>query len=131
MSKATRSRVLLLRSFLVAVRSAVRPGSPGMGQRFAAVPRMVRAAIVGEYRGLSRGRVALFAGAVAYLLSPIDLLPEAILPLIGLADDAVVLAWLAAALVTETERFLQWEYAMRNPVPGWVVREGGAGTAAR
>ena len=35
----------------------------------------------------------LVAGAVAYVASPIDLLPEAILPVVGAADDAVVIAW--------------------------------------
>ena len=31
------------------------------------------------------------------------------LPIVGLADDALVLSWLATRLVEETEAFLEWE----------------------
>ena len=47
--------------------------------------------------------------AAGYLVSPLDLIPEAVLPVIGLADDALVLSWLATQLVEETEAFLAWE----------------------
>jgi hypothetical protein len=43
------------------------------------------------------------------VLSPVDLVPEAVLPFIGLADDAMVVAWLAAQLLGETDGFLRWE----------------------
>jgi uncharacterized membrane protein YkvA (DUF1232 family) len=45
---------------------------------------------------------------------------DAVLPLIGFADDAVIASWVAATLVNETEAFLQWERASRT-VPGEVV----------
>jgi uncharacterized membrane protein YkvA (DUF1232 family) len=51
------------------------------------------------------------AGAAAYILSPIDLIPEAFLFVLGLADDAVMIAWLAGSILSETERFLEWEKA--------------------
>jgi uncharacterized membrane protein YkvA (DUF1232 family) len=92
-----------------AVRMAVRPGGPSMGERAGAVPRMVRATFSGEYVGVSKGRLMLMLGAAGYLVSPIDLIPEAVLPIIGLADDALVLSWLATRLVEETEAFLEWE----------------------
>ena len=53
--------------------------------------------------------LALLAAAVAYVISPVDLVPEGALLLFGVLDDAMVLSWLAAALVTETESFLTWE----------------------
>jgi uncharacterized membrane protein YkvA (DUF1232 family) len=92
-----------------AVRMAVRPGGPSMGERAGAVPRMARATFSGEYVGVSKGRLMLMLGAAGYLVSPIDLIPEAVLPIIGLADDALVLSWLATRLVEETEAFLEWE----------------------
>ena len=92
-----------------AVRLAVRPGGPSMGERAGAVPRMVRATFRGDYRGISKGRLVLMLGAAGYLISPVDLIPEAVLPIVGLADDALVLSWLATQLVEETEAFLAWE----------------------
>jgi uncharacterized membrane protein YkvA (DUF1232 family) len=92
-----------------AVRMAVRPGGPSMGERAGAVPRMVRATFSGEYVGVSKGRLMLMLAAAGYLVSPLDLIPEAVLPIVGLADDALVLSWLATRLVEETEAFLEWE----------------------
>lgn len=107
----SRSRLGLLATLATAVRSALRPGSPGLRERAYAVPRLVRAALRGDYREVTTGHLALLAAAVLYILSPIDLVPEGLLNVIGLADDAVVLGWLVAALVNDTEGFLQWEGA--------------------
>jgi uncharacterized membrane protein YkvA (DUF1232 family) len=53
--------------------------------------------------------------ALAYLVSPIDLLPEAFLGLLGLVDDAVVAVWLGGAFLDETDRFVRWERDRRPP----------------
>ena len=118
-----RSRVLILSTLYRAARIAMRPGGPGLGARLAARPRMVRDAISGAYPGITLGRLALMAGAVAYIISPVDLVPEGALLMLGLADDAMVLGWLAAALVTETESYLAWEDTGVVPVeaPGAAV----------
>lgn len=42
-------------------------------------------------------------------MSPVDLMPEAVLSIFGLADDAMIAGWLAASLVNDTEAFLTWE----------------------
>jgi hypothetical protein len=52
---------------------------------------------------------------VAYVASPVDLLPEAVLPVVGAADDAVVLSWAIKAFVEETDRFLAWEAGQGRP----------------
>ena len=103
------SRMGLLTMMAGSVRTAMRPGSAGLAERAGAVPRMVRAMARGDYRGTTFGHVALLAAAVAYVVSPLDLMPEALFGLLGLGDDAVVVAWLAAALVNDTEAFLTWE----------------------
>lgn len=103
------------------VRGQRRPGTPGVGERLAAFPRMVRASRRGEYLAFDTRRLALLALAAAYIVSPIDLLPEAALFVVGLTDDALVLAWLAGALLADTESFLEWERARERVVPGHVM----------
>ena len=46
---------------------------------------------------------------LAYIVSPVDLVPEAVLPVLGTVDDAVVISWAVKTLVDETDRFLAWE----------------------
>jgi uncharacterized membrane protein YkvA (DUF1232 family) len=82
-------------------------GGPSISKRLAALPRMLKATAKGQYDGGMR--VALMAAATAYVISPIDFIPEAIFLVFGLADDAVMVAWLAGAVLAETERFLEWE----------------------
>lgn len=92
-----------------ALTASRRPGSPGLGDRLRALPRMMVRTLAGKYPELSRGRVALLVLAIAYLVSPVDLVPELILGPLGLADDGVVALWLAGAVLVETERFIDWE----------------------
>jgi uncharacterized membrane protein YkvA (DUF1232 family) len=80
-----------------------------MSERLRVVPRMLGGAVTGRYPALSRGRLGLIALGLAYLVSPVDLLPEVFLPLIGFADDGVIALWLGGAFLAETERFLEWE----------------------
>lgn len=92
-----------------AVRLAVRPGGPSFGERASALPRLFGATLRGEYSGTSMGRLLLAVAAVGYVVSPVDFVPEAVLGIFGLMDDAFVLSWVAARLVTETEDFIAWE----------------------
>ncbi|MGV1008772.1 MAG: YkvA family protein [Dermatophilaceae bacterium] len=100
---------MALSRLVMAVRGAVTPGTPGIMQRLAAVPRMVGASLRGEYAGMTRWRMLGLVCALVYVVSPIDLLPEGLLSVVGLADDAAVIAWMAAVLVAGTEDFLHWE----------------------
>ena len=112
-----RSRVVVFTTLYRAARIAMKPGGPGLTARIASLPRLLRETLAGRYAGITAGRLALMAAAVAYIGSPVDLIPEGAFLLLGLADDAVVFSWLAAALVTETETFLDWENG-RSSVPG-------------
>jgi hypothetical protein len=94
-------------------------GGPSIGQRLAALPRMIKATAKGEYDGGLR--VALMTAATLYVVSPIDAVPEAALLVFGLADDAVMITWLAGSVLSETERFLQWEKERAAVLPGSVV----------
>jgi uncharacterized membrane protein YkvA (DUF1232 family) len=102
-------RIAAFRALWRAVTQARKPGAPGVGERVSALPRLVRAAVAGHYPQLSRGRLGLILLGLAYLVSPIDLVPEAFVALLGLGDDAVVALWLGGAFLAETDRFLTWE----------------------
>jgi uncharacterized membrane protein YkvA (DUF1232 family) len=104
---------------LLALARSFKPGTPGLGKRLAALPRMIKASLSGEYDGGAR----LFAMAAAglYIVSPIDLVPEAFLFVFGLIDDVVVAGWLAGAVLAETERFLEWERRRSTVIPGKVA----------
>lgn len=102
-----------------ALTSGVR-GGPSLGRRLAALPRMIMATLRGEYDGGLR--LVLMTAAIAYIASPIDLIPEAFLTVLGLADDALMISWLAGSVLAETERFLEWEARRAAVVPGHIVR---------
>jgi uncharacterized membrane protein YkvA (DUF1232 family) len=121
MATAKTLRWGVLRSLAIAFRTATRPGTPGVGTRLAALPRLVWATVRGQYVGTSRARLIGIAFALLYVVSPIDLLPEMFLPFVGLADDAVVITWIAASLINETESFLGWEGDRSRTVRGNVV----------
>ncbi|WP_203836235.1 MULTISPECIES: YkvA family protein [Winogradskya] len=93
-------------------------GGPSLSTRLAAVPRMIKATARREYDGGMR--VAMMAAATAYVISPLDFVPEAFLFVVGLADDAVMITWLAGSVLSETERFLEWEKHRDAVLPGTV-----------
>lgn len=92
-----------------AIRSANRPGAPGLGERLAAVPRMVAAVATRKYTGVAGSQLLMMLAAVGYVVSPVDLMPEAFMLLAGLGDDALVIGWLSVAVINATDDFLDWE----------------------
>lgn len=94
-------------------------GGPSLGRRLGALPRMIRATMRREYDGGLR--VALMTAATVYVVSPIDAVPEAFLWVFGLADDAVMITWLAGSILSETGRFLEWEAQRAAIIAGSVV----------
>jgi uncharacterized membrane protein YkvA (DUF1232 family) len=81
-------------------------GRSGFFTRLAAVPRMIRDTMSGDYDGLGKGNVFAMVMAVGYLVSPIDLIPEALLTIPGLVDDTAIAIWLLAAATTAADRYL-------------------------
>jgi uncharacterized membrane protein YkvA (DUF1232 family) len=121
MAVARSMRWGVLLSLAKAFRTATRPGTPGVGARLTSLPRLVLATFRGEYSGASRLRLLLIAGALVYLISPVDLVPVVLLPLIGLSADALIISWIAASLINETESFLGWEGNRDRIVRGEVI----------
>ena len=60
-----------------------RPGEPGLAQRVAVLPALLGDSLAGRHPDLGRGRLALFAAALLYLVSPVDLVPEVFLTVFG------------------------------------------------
>ncbi|MEU4396737.1 YkvA family protein [Kribbella sp. NPDC023855] len=86
-------------------------------ERAAALPRLLKAAKAEGYAGLPGSRKALWALALVYLISPIDILPE-FLPVIGVTDDAGVAVWLLTSVSTATGLYLRHERERRGLPPG-------------
>ncbi|MEU5882572.1 YkvA family protein [Spirillospora sp. NPDC047279] len=58
---------------------------------------------VDAYYRTSTGKVIAMIAAVVYIISPIDLIPDPLLPF-GIVDDATALGWLAIAFGQEYGR---------------------------
>lgn len=95
-------------AYTAAAAAAMSDGPVGFGQRVASVPGLIRDTLSGRYDGLGKGRLALMVVAVLYILSPVDLVPEALLTIPGLLDDAAIGAWLVAALIGATTGYRAW-----------------------
>ena len=55
-------------------------------------------------------------GALAYLISPIDLIPERVLGPLGLADDVAVLLWALNFAKPEIQRYAEFKQGNASPV---------------
>lgn len=106
-------RTAALRALWQVSRSARQPGVPGLAERLRALPRMAALGMAGRYPGVTRGRLAMFVLGALYLVSPVDLVPELLVPVLGFGDDALLLAWLAGAVLADTGDFLAWERERR------------------
>ena len=118
-----KGRVAAFVALARALRASGRPGTPGIGAQLAAVPRMLSLGLSGRYPGLRKSRILLAALGLLYIVSPVDLMPEVFLGIFGLGDDAFVAAWVAGALLGETDAFLRWEaQGSGRVVAGEVIR---------
>jgi len=72
--------------------------------------RFLRAYARREYRKVPWRTVAALGAALLYLANPFDLLPDFI-PLLGVIDDAAILAWALSAFAGDLARFREWEDA--------------------
>jgi uncharacterized membrane protein YkvA (DUF1232 family) len=75
-----------------------------------ALLRLIAAYARGDYRDVSLPSMILVVGAILYVLTPIDVIPDFI-PGIGLLDDAAVVTFVLRRVRDEIEAFLEWEQA--------------------
>ena len=67
---STFTRIASVGAVVRAVRMAVRPGGPSLGERAGAVPRLVRATVAGQYQGTSVGRLVLMLARTVLVGAP-------------------------------------------------------------
>ncbi|WP_380169825.1 YkvA family protein [Kineococcus sp. DHX-1] len=84
--------------------------------RLRLLPWMVRDAATGRWTGQGRRRLAAAALGTVYLLSPVDAVPELWTPVLGLLDDGLVAAFVAASVRTATADYVRWG-GRRGPRP--------------
>lgn len=70
--------------------------------------RLIGAAVSGKYHGIPTPVLLGGIAVLLYFLSPIDAIPDFI-PVIGLLDDAALLAWFMTTIKDEMDRFETWE----------------------
>ncbi len=64
----------------------------------------------GKYRQIPYRSIAAAAGAVLYLVSPMDIIPD-FLPMFGLTDDAAVLALCLRLVARDLADYRKWKAA--------------------
>jgi uncharacterized membrane protein YkvA (DUF1232 family) len=70
--------------------------------------RLIRSWAGGAYRQAPWKSVALIIGAILYFVSPIDAIPD-IIPLLGFADDAFIIAFVMRQVRKDVAAFRDWE----------------------
>ncbi|MGZ4456261.1 MAG: YkvA family protein [Nocardioides sp.] len=80
----------------------------GVLDDFRTLVRLVVAYARGQYREIPPDSLVLVVAGLLYVVSPLDLIPDAV-PVIGMADDAVVVGWVIRAVREELEAFRAWE----------------------
>ena len=83
---------------------------------------MVKDYVNGTYRGVSWVTIAAVVGSLLYIFSPIDLIPDFI-PVLGLTDDAAVLALCLKKIAGDLAKYKTWkrnndiEYKVIDNIP--------------
>ena len=68
--------------------------------------------VKGDYREIPWLTIAAIVFALLYVLSPIDLIPDFI-PVIGLVDDALVIAACLAMVEQDLNKYVEWKKTKR------------------
>jgi len=69
---------------------------------------MVKDYASGAYREIPFGTIAAITGALLYVISPVDLIPDFI-PGIGLVDDAAVVMACLRLVKVDVDRYRKWK----------------------
>jgi uncharacterized membrane protein YkvA (DUF1232 family) len=78
-----------------------------------ALIRLTRAYFNRQYTDIPWHTIVLAIAALIYFVSPLDLIPD-VIPVIGLSDDAVVIAFVVAQIKADLDNFLAWEISQQD-----------------
>jgi uncharacterized membrane protein YkvA (DUF1232 family) len=73
-----------------------------------AMIRLIRAYWKNEYRAIPWQSMVSIIAAVAYFVSPIDIIPD-VIPVVGYLDDAFVIALVLKSVKGDLDKFMRWE----------------------
>lgn len=68
---------------------------------------LVRNYIKKEYADVPIGTIVSIVSSLIYILSPIDLIPDAI-PIVGYIDDIMLLGWVLKSIHSDIEEYKKW-----------------------
>ena len=71
--------------------------------------------ITGKYTETPWSTIAALTGALLYVLSPFDLIPDFI-PFVGYLDDAAVFAFVLAMAKDDLARYREWRKVQQNTI---------------
>lgn len=74
---------------------------------------MLKAYKNGSYKKIPAALIAAATFALLYVLSPVDFIPDPV-PVVGLTDDAFVLALVFAGFASEIKSYRSWRYAQNQ-----------------
>jgi uncharacterized membrane protein YkvA (DUF1232 family) len=77
---------------------------------------MLADSLNGRFPALSRSRLAMLVLGVLYVVSPVDLVPESALLLLGLTDDVLVAGWVVASTLEAAGEYATWRRVVPYPV---------------
>lgn len=77
--------------------------------------RMVRAYYTKKYTDVPWKTIVLVVAAIIYFVSPLDFIPD-VIPLLGLTDDAIVIAFVVRQIQADLDNFLAWEISQQVEV---------------
>ena len=101
-----------LRGLLGKVADYLRVNSARVGtnlmEPLGTLSRFVGSYLNGKYKDVSISTLSLIAFGFMYFISPIDLIPDALIPF-GFADDAFVIGWVVKRISGELSKFRAWE----------------------
>ena len=78
-----------------------------------ALIRLVRAYYTKQYTDVPWKTIVVVIAGLIYFVSPLDFIPD-VIPVLGLTDDAIVIALVVKQIQSDLDRFLAWEETQEN-----------------
>ena len=91
---------------------------PALGEQIAVLPTLISLIydyIKQDYTTIPLGSIIAIVSALAYVLSPIDLIPDAI-PVAGLIDDGVIVAACLSLVQADVNEYRKWRDGTKEKV---------------